>query len=106
MSSDKLQRLLEFVEKSPDSPFPRYALAMECRNRGMHEKALENFRTLVLQHPDYTATYLQFGLALIEFGEAEQAAEILRTGIEIAGKNGDQHARDELSGALRQLEEE
>lgn len=106
MSSDKLQRLLEFVEKSPDSPFARYALAMECRSRGMQERALENFRTLARQHPEYTATYLQFGLALIEFGEAAHAADIFRRGIEMAAKNGDQHARDELSAALRELEEE
>ena len=101
---DRIERLRMLVEKNPDDPFPCYGLAMEHKNRGDHREAVRVFQQLVEHHPEYTAAYFHFGMSLQAVGEQGKAEEVLGLGIEMAGKNGESHAREELQAALAELQ--
>ena len=101
---DRIERLKNLAEKMPEDPFPRYGLAMEHKNRGDHREAIRVFQQLVEHHPDYTAAYFHFGMSLQAAGEQEKAEEVLGLGIEVADKNGESHAREELQTALADLQ--
>lgn len=77
-----------------------YALALEHKNAGDAGEAVRVFRALMAAHPDYVATYLHAGNALVAAGDPGEAREVWRRGLEIARKKGDHHAAGELEAAL------
>jgi Flp pilus assembly protein TadD len=99
----RLEILKSMVEQKPDDSFLRYGLAMELRNTGDLQGALHEFSELRRLNPDYTATYFHAGQTLERLGRLDEARETYTTGIEVAGRKGDQHARSELQGALDML---
>jgi thioredoxin-like negative regulator of GroEL len=97
------QMLEEFVAKKPDDAFSRYGLAMECVNSGDAAAADEHFRALLARNADYIPAYLMYGQLLARESRAEEAKQVLSTGIEAASKKGDQHARSEMESLLAEL---
>ena len=97
---ERRQRLEEIVTKDPKDTFARYALALECVNAKDDQGALEHFRILRDQHPDYLPSYYHFGQALKRLGLTKEASEILHAGIELARRSGNSHALSELEAAL------
>lgn len=100
---DRIATFRSFISKSPSDPFPRYGLAMEYKGRGELAEAWGVFEELLAKFPDYVATYLMAGGTLVALGRKDEAAEIYRTGIEVAQRRGDQHARRELESALTEI---
>ncbi len=100
MATDRLQALLQFAEQNPDDAFVRYGLAQEYANQGQLEKAAEEFTRLVEINADYQAAYYHGGQTYLKMGRKEEAREWFRKGIDLAGRTGDAHARDELLAAL------
>ncbi len=97
------QMLEEFVAKKPDDAFSRYGLAMECVNGGDTSAADEHFRALLERNADYVPAYLMYAQMLARESRAEEARQVLSTGIAAAAKKGDQHARSELEALLTEL---
>ncbi len=97
------QMLEEFVAAKPNDPFSRYGLALECMNAGDSTAAEDHFRNLVAANPEYVATYYQFAQFLIRNARSPEAREVLTSGIAIAQKKGDDHARSEMEAALAEL---
>ena len=58
------------------------------------------FAELIQSFPDYVPTYLMAGGTLVALGNKAQAIDVLKKGIEVATRRGDQHARGELEQAL------
>jgi predicted Zn-dependent protease len=100
---DRIASFRSFIEKSPGDPFPRYGLAMELKQGGQLEGAWGTFEELIAKFPDYVPTYLMAGATLVGLGRKDEAAAIYRTGIEVAQRRGDQHARRELEAALAEI---
>jgi tetratricopeptide (TPR) repeat protein len=96
----RIAKLRAFAEARPADPFPRYALALEYRNAGLHPEALVVFRDLMAAHPDYVPAYLHAGNVLVALGEPAEAKVVWRTGVDVARRKGDHHAAGELEGAL------
>jgi predicted Zn-dependent protease len=90
MASTRLDILKSMVEQNPTDSFARYGLAMEYRNTGNLEAAMGEFRALMAANPE-------------RMGLLEDAREIYLKGIEVTTRNGDQHARSEMQGALDML---
>src|SRR4051812_48825753 len=99
----RLELLLDFVEKNPTDPFPRYGLALEYKNLGRTEEAAQVFSELIARHPDYTAAYLHAGNTLVTLARREEAKRMFEAGVEACRKKGDAHALGELMGALEAL---
>ena len=105
MEKNRLEILMQFVERNPQDPFARYGLAMEHARLGEHDQAIENFRKLWEINPDYAAAYFQAGQLLARMGQTEQARRVLGEGIEAAGRIGDLHTKSEMEAALADLRE-
>ena len=101
---DRLDALRQFVQRTPDDPFPRYGLAMELVNRGELEEACRVFQHLVDKMPDYVPSYLMYGNTLARRGERARAAEVYRSGAAVSMRRGDAHAHGEIQAALAELE--
>ena len=97
------QTLEEFIAEKPNDAFARYGLALECAKGGDSDAAIEHFRQLLAAHPDYVAGYFQYGQLLARLARTDEAKQILATGISVAGRTGDQHARSEMEAALGEL---
>jgi thioredoxin-like negative regulator of GroEL len=97
------QMLEEFVAKKPDDPFSRYGLAMECMNGGDTGAADGHFRELLQRNADYVPAYLMYAQMLSRGARAEEARQVLSTGIAAADRKGDQHARSEMETLLAEI---
>jgi thioredoxin-like negative regulator of GroEL len=97
------EMLEEFVAKKPDDAFSRYGLAMECMNGGDMAAADTHFRALLERNADYVPAYLMFAQFLARQSRAEEAKQVLTTGITAAEKKRDDHARSEMETLLNDL---
>jgi Flp pilus assembly protein TadD len=100
MASSRLEILKSMVAQNPRDSFLRYGLAMEYRNAGDLEAAVEEFAALMQSDPDYVAAYFHGGQTLERMGRTEEARVVYGKGIAAASRKGDQHARAEMQAAL------
>jgi predicted Zn-dependent protease len=96
----RLAYLEKVTREGTTDPFPWYGLALEYRNLGRIDEALQTFTTLRTSTPAYVPMYLMCGQMLEKAGRVDDAREWLTAGIAAAGKAGDGHAKGELEGAL------
>ena len=66
------------------------------------DEALNYFTKLKGLHPDYVGTYYHLGKTLEQLDRKEEAISIYQTGMQVAQKQKDFHARSELQRALNQ----
>src|SRR6187549_2903352 len=90
---DRIGTFKTFISRSPADPFPRYGLAMEYKGSGALDEAWVTFEELLTKFPDYVPTYLMAGQTLVALGQTEKAVGVLSTGIEVAARKGDLHAK-------------
>lgn len=100
VSNTRLNRLLAYINQHPTDCFSRHALAMECIKAGDDLSARHQLESLLTIDPGYVGSYYHLGKLLERTGAPEAAAEVYRTGIEEAEKQGDRHAAGELRAAL------
>lgn len=98
---DRIATFKSFIARTPNDPFPRYGLAMEYRSRGELAEAWSTFAELLERFPDYVPTYLMAGGTLVALGRKDEAVDLYRRGIQVAGVR-DPHARGELESALNE----
>jgi hypothetical protein len=97
---DQIEALLQ---DDPDNSFLRYGLAMEHVSAGDDEAGVVTFRELMKRDGEYVPAYLQAGRALIRLGKDDEAKKVLRDGIAVANRVGDDHASGEMNGFLESL---
>ena len=95
--------LKQVLEQNPNDAFARYGLAMEYSRAGEIETALAEFKKLLEAHPDYIAGYQMAGQMLSNGGRYEEARQMLESGIALAERTGNKHAREEMQGLLLEL---
>ena len=91
------------VEQKPTDSFARYGLAMEYRNSGDLESAMQEFRTLMEVNPDYSPAYFHGGQTLERMGLLDEAREVYTKGVDVTIRIGNEHARSEMQAALDML---
>lgn len=87
------------LDRRPEDPFARYALAMALRSTGDLPAAVEEFRELARRVPDYVPTYLMLGQVLEARGDDAGALEAYEAGRDAARRRGEGHAERELAAA-------
>ncbi len=105
MDTTRIEFLERALEADPENAFARYALALELVGSPRPEQAWEHFEYLLAHNPGYAATYFQAGMYLARQGRCAEAKQIFEKGIEVTGRQGDQHAQSELQAALDGLVE-
>jgi predicted Zn-dependent protease len=99
------EQLEELLALEPDDPFLRYGLGMEYAAAGNDEDAARCFHELICRKPDYVPVYMQAGRTLLRLGRDDEARAVLTTGITVADRAGDDHARGELAELLNSIAE-
>jgi tetratricopeptide (TPR) repeat protein len=100
MATDRLEILKSMLQARPEDKLARYGLAMEYKNLGLYDAAVEEFRILLSSHPDYAAAYFHGGQTLEKAGRLGEARAMYEQGIEVTTRTGDAHTRSELQAAL------
>jgi Tfp pilus assembly protein PilF len=101
----RIEKLLAYMETSGKDSFLQHALALEYIKIGNDEEARRLFNELLLREPTYVGSYYHLGKLLERVADFDKAIRIYKRGMEEAKKAGDQHAYNELQGALEDLEE-
>jgi Flp pilus assembly protein TadD len=102
--SNRLQQLQALLADDPTDPFLHYGIAMEHVGAGNDADAVEGFRELMRLSPDYVPAYLMLGQTYQKLGRSEEAVQVLREGVVVARKVGNDHALGEMMGLLAILE--
>jgi Tfp pilus assembly protein PilF len=99
-AKSRKQQLEQMLAEDPKDPFLRYGLAMEYVSEGDDVGAVERFGSMLADCPDYVPAYLQAGQVLVRLGRSAEAVNVFRKGIEVARRQGDLHAGEEMQGFL------
>ena len=102
----RIEKLLEYMKTSDKDSFLQHALALEYIKIGKEEEAKNLFNEILLREPTYIGSYYHLGKLLERVGEPERAIRIYERGMEECKRAGDNHALNELRGALEEMEEE
>ena len=94
------------LEASPKDAFLRFALAKEWEQEGNDPTALNIYRSLVNDQPNYVGTYYHLGKTLERMERPAEAWKIYSKGMEVTRALGEDHAMRELAGARMELGDE
>lgn len=101
---DKIAGLREILALDAKNSFARYGIAMELAKSGEIDAALQEFDTLLVDDPDYTAGYFMAAQTLANAGRTAEAVARLRDGVGCAARAGNSHALSEMQSMLDELE--
>lgn len=105
MSTTRLQQIRAMLAESPTDSFLLFALAKEYEKLGQTEEALEQYEHLKAIDPGYVGLYYHLGKLLESRHRLEEALQVYRSGMEVADRAGDLHAKQELAAARLNLED-
>lgn len=100
---NRLKSLLEFLNDDPHDTFVIYSLAQEYASAGNVSESRRYYHLLKDVDKDYIGLYYHLGKLEESEGNYTLAISVYQTGIEVADRIGDNHARGELEGALAML---
>lgn len=101
---DRIEKLKLFIAQNPQDHFSKHALAMEYIKLGDDTAAKALLESILKSDPGYVGSYYHLGKLWERAGDAEIAKQVYASGIEIARRQGDNHARGELMTALDNLD--
>jgi Tfp pilus assembly protein PilF len=100
---DRIHKLKEYLETSPNDSFLQHALALEYIKSGDEMQAKQLFEIILNRNPAYIGSYYHLAKLLERIGETDAAISWYEKGMEQAKKAGDAHAYGELRGAYEEL---
>jgi len=105
-SATRRQQIEEMLTEEPNDEFLRYGLAMEYLSEGDSESDIQQLRALIALNPakPYVPAYLMAAQTLVKLGRAGEAIPLLREGVTVAQKQGNDHAAGEMQGLLDSVE--
>ncbi|SRR5579871_1800933 len=102
-SKSRKQQIEEMLAEAPDDAFLRYGLAMEYVSAGDDEGAARCLHELLAVDAAYVPAYLQLGQILTRLGRPAEARATYARGIEVAQRQGDGHAAEEMQRFLLEM---
>ncbi|HTQ27591.1 MAG TPA: tetratricopeptide repeat protein [Puia sp.] len=100
---DRIEKLKEMLDASPEDSFLQHALALEYIKAGDDHTARTLFETVLHRDPDYIGSYYHLAKLLVQTGDIPSAIEWFNRGMAAAKRTGDQHAYNELQVAYEDL---
>ena len=97
------EKIEAMLVDDPTDVFLRYSLAMELRGEGDHQASISRLEELTKDAPPYVPAFFMAAQQLAELDRIDEAREFLRSGIDEARQQGDQHAAAEMSELLASL---
>jgi tetratricopeptide (TPR) repeat protein len=105
MDMTRLEQLRALSEEDPGDLFVRYAIGLELFKESSAEEAIDYMTGLAAQHPDYCPAHFKLGQWLADADEVEAALHWLNKALQIARKQGDKKAENEIREAIWLLED-
>lgn len=103
MNTERIKLLEKYIKDEPDNPFNKYALAME-HYESNPDLSLEILRSVLTKHPDYLPTYFKAAHLLWDGEEWDKAEVVFQNGIELATRQANQKALQELTSAYQNFQ--
>lgn len=100
---ERINKLKEFLQGSPDDSFLKHALALEYIKLNDDAAARVLFEEVLAHEPEYVGSYYHLGKLLERAGETTAAISVYEKGMEIAKRLKDMHAYNELQAAHEDL---
>ncbi len=100
---NRIEKILEYLQQTPDDNFLRHALALEYIKQGDDEQAKALFEAILSASPGYIGSYYHLGKLLERAGNSEAAIACYEKGMNAAKAANDQHAYNELQAAYEDL---
>jgi len=100
---ERIEQIKMFLNDTPEDAFLNYALAIEYVAIAKDAAACTIFEKLLLEKPDYSATYYHLGKLYERQGEDQLAEETYEKGLAVTKRLGEKHAHGELRGAYEEL---
>jgi Tfp pilus assembly protein PilF len=100
---NKIEKLLDYLQQSPDDCFLKHALALEYLKEKNEKVALKYFEENLEYNPNYIGTYYHLAKLYEQTGATEKAKITYETGMLKAKEAGDLHAYNELNSAYEDL---
>jgi tetratricopeptide (TPR) repeat protein len=100
---ERIQKLKEYLQASPNDSFLQHALALEYIKLGNDEEARSLFEAILKREPGYVGSYYHLAKLLERTGETAAAIKICEKGMEESKKVADQLAYNELRGVYEDL---
>jgi Tfp pilus assembly protein PilF len=100
---DRIEKLKEFLQKTPHDSFLKHALALEYIKLGDDTQAKVLFEEILEREPGYVGSYYHLAKLLERNNETDAAIKVYEKGMEEAQKAGEKHAYGELRGAYEEL---
>ncbi|MCB0700096.1 MAG: hypothetical protein KDC11_09615 [Chitinophagaceae bacterium] len=100
---ERIAKLKEMLQKSPDDCFLNHALALEYIKNGDEQEAQKLFEHNLSVDVKYIATYYHLGKLLERIGDEEQAVSVYERGMEQCKAQNENHTYSELRSALEEL---
>lgn len=101
--TDRIEKLLQFLNSSPKDCFLNHALALEYVKAGDEENARKFFEINLANDAGYVATYYHLGKLLERTGNTQDAIATYEQGMAQAKNAKDNHSYNELQGAYEDL---
>ena len=101
--TSRREKIEAMLADDPADTFLRYSLAMELDKEGNHDASLGKFGELTRDDPPYVPAFFMSAQQLVRIGRADEAKALLRSGIDAATIQNDQHAAREMSEFLASL---
>ena len=102
-SQARIKQIRSLLDRNPDDTFPHYALAMELKSQGCLEAALESLDRCLSLDPKYGYAWYHKAAILKDAGRTDEAREVLHRGLEVASKDGQDQAANEIRDLLETL---
>lgn len=103
--NERLEKLLGFLEKSPNDSFLLYGIALEYSAINELDLSEKYFIKLHSIDTDYLALYYHYGILLIKKENYTKAQDILKKGLEVANNQKDTKTWNEINELLESLED-
>jgi len=97
-------KLRELIERDPDDATTWFTLGRTLFDLSRFGEAVDAFGHCLARNPRYTAAHRDLGRSLLEAGEVEEAARVLRNALELARESGDLQTAREMETFLRRAE--
>ncbi len=101
--SSRMAQIESLLVDDPHDPFLLYGLAMEYSALGDDSTAATKL-LVITEKGEYVPAFLQAGQILNTLGRVGEACAVLKKGMDVAKRVGDDHAYSEMSALLSTIE--
>ena len=103
-SSERINSLLQLLEREPHDSFLNYALALEYHKQGNANLAIELIEKVIKVDDNYLGAYFQLGQLYEETGKGDKALVTYQKGCIVAQKQNNHKTLSELNQAIFMLD--